>query len=64
MVVELTQPVKAFGVYPGGQSGNPGSPHYDTGLDHWAKGEYFALSFWTNESEAANRHKGAIWTFK
>lgn len=64
MVVELTQPVKAFGVYPGGQSGNPGSPHYDTGLDHWAKGEYFALSFWTNESEAANQHKGAIWTFK
>jgi penicillin amidase len=64
MVVELTQPVKAFGVYPGGQSGNPGSPYYDTGLDYWAKGEYFTLSFWATEPEAARQHQGATWTFK
>jgi penicillin amidase len=30
----------AFGVIPGGQSGNPYSPHYSSQLDAWAAGEY------------------------
>ena len=45
MVVEQGEKVKAFAVYPGGQSGNPGSPYYTTGLDKWTKGEYFQLEF-------------------
>jgi penicillin amidase len=45
MIVELGEEVRAFGVYPGGQSGNPGSPYYDTMVDQWAKGEYYELQF-------------------
>jgi penicillin amidase len=37
--------VKAWGVYPGGQSGNPGSPYYDNFVDEWANGKYFQLQF-------------------
>lgn len=46
-MVVLLQPgkVKAWGVFPGGQSGNPGSPFYKTGLEKWLKGEYFELHF-------------------
>ena len=45
MIVELGPQVNAYGVYPGGQSGNPGSPFYDQMVDTWAKGEYFELFF-------------------
>lgn len=37
--------VKAWGVYPGGQSGNPGSPFYENLLQSWANGKYFRLHF-------------------
>ena len=45
MVVELTDPIEAYGVYPGGQSGNPGSPYYDNFAQDWANGEYYELLF-------------------
>lgn len=45
MVVELGEEVKAYGVYPGGQSGNPASPYYDNMIDKWAAGEYYELFF-------------------
>jgi penicillin amidase len=45
MIVELGDYPKAYGVYPGGQSGNPASPLYDSNLDAWAEGEYFELQF-------------------
>jgi len=44
MIVELGEEVKAFGVYPGGQSGNPGSPFYDNMIESWAKGAYYELN--------------------
>jgi penicillin amidase len=34
---------ESFGVYPGGQSGNPGSAHYDDFLKTWEAGEYYPL---------------------
>jgi penicillin amidase len=37
--------VRAWGVYPAGQSGNPGSKFYDNFVDRWAEGEYFRLQF-------------------
>jgi len=43
MIVELTDSTNAYGVYPGGQSGNPGSPYYDSFIDTWAAGKYFPL---------------------
>jgi len=43
MIVEMSDPPRALGVYPGGQSGNPGSKFYDNMIDTWAKGEYLEL---------------------
>ena len=45
MVVELGKKPKGHGVFPGGQSGNPGSPFYDDMIDIWAKGELYDLYF-------------------
>ncbi|GAA4468489.1 penicillin acylase family protein [Nibrella saemangeumensis] len=39
MVVALGPQPKAYGVYPGGQSGNPGSPYYLNLLETWRRGE-------------------------
>jgi penicillin amidase len=38
MVVELGDPVRAWGTYPGGQSGNPFNPRYADRLPLWREG--------------------------
>lgn len=43
MVVSLTPETQAYGVYPGGESGNPGSRFYDDFIDKWAAGKYYTL---------------------
>ena len=43
MIVQLTEKTEAYGVYPGGQSGNPGSKYYDDFVGTWAKGQYYSL---------------------
>ena len=43
MVVELGDEVRAEVVYPGGQSGRPGHPHYDDYVGAWAAGEYYPV---------------------
>ncbi len=43
MVVELGKTPKGHGVFPGGQSGNPGSPFYDDMIDTWASGKLYDL---------------------
>lgn len=46
MVVSLEKTgIKAWGVYPGGQSGNPGSYYYNNMLDTWTADKHFSLSF-------------------
>jgi penicillin amidase len=45
MVVELGPTPRAYGIYPGGQSGNPGSPYYLNLLSKWEKGELNELLF-------------------
>ncbi|WP_430467773.1 penicillin acylase family protein [Winogradskyella ouciana] len=45
MIVEMTTPPTAIGIYPGGQSGNPGSKYYDNFIDDWAEGKYHSLNF-------------------
>ncbi|MCX8020508.1 MAG: penicillin acylase family protein [Chitinophagaceae bacterium] len=45
MIVHLSKPYEAYGVYPGGQSGNPGSRFYDSFVKVWEKGEYYTLWF-------------------
>ena len=55
MVVEMTSPTNAYGVYPGGQSGNPGSKFYDNFIAQWTKGAYYKL--WFMESPAIDGKK-------
>jgi penicillin amidase len=43
MVVELGDEVRAWGVYPGGQSGNPISPNYTDRLGKWSAGTLDSL---------------------
>lgn len=43
MIVSLTANTEAYGVYPGGQNGNPGSKYYDNFVSKWVKGEYYSL---------------------
>lgn len=46
MIVSLEKSgIKAWGTYPGGQSGNPGGVHYIDMLGRWLEGKYFALNF-------------------
>jgi len=55
MVVDLGSPPSAWGVYPGGQSGNPGSPFYDNFIESWQAGTYYDLVFLQSPDEM-NRH--------
>jgi penicillin amidase len=50
MIVEMTSPPTALGIYPGGQSGNPGSKYYDNFIDDWAAGKYHSLNFLQNDT--------------
>lgn len=60
MIVSLTTPIEAYGVYPGGQSGNPGSPFYDDMAGTWAKGEYYKLWIMKREESGDTRVRGRI----
>ena len=46
MIVELDpKGTKAWGIYPGGQSGNPGNINYSLMIQDWAVGKYHKLLF-------------------
>jgi penicillin amidase len=53
MVVDLGPEIQAWGIYPGGQSGNPASPHYADGIDKWVNGELDRLLFPRSPGEIA-----------
>ncbi|MEP2026881.1 MAG: penicillin acylase family protein [Reichenbachiella sp.] len=56
MVVELDQAgPKAWGVYPGSQTGNPGNPSYGDMIENWADGNYSPLLFLNSSSENSER---------
>lgn len=61
MIVQLSDVTEAYGVYPGGQSGNPGSPYYDNMLDHWIGGKYYSLWMMRENERTDQRIK---WTIK
>jgi penicillin amidase len=52
MIVDFGD-MKTYCLYPGGQSGNPGSKFYDNMIDKWSKGEYFIA----NDGSAADMEK-------
>jgi len=56
MIVELTDDINAYGVYPGGQSGNPGSKYYDDFIDTWAAGKYYRIHLYDKSKAAAEEN--------
>ncbi len=61
MIIEMGSPIKAEGVYPGGQSGNPGSRFYDNFIEDWTEGNYHELKTPTQSEMNA---KLTVWTIK
>lgn len=59
MIVHMTDEIEAYGVYPGGQSGNPGSKYYDSFVDNWATGKYYRILFL--QQAAAAKHERVKW---
>lgn len=57
MIVSLTPQTEAYGIYPGGQSGNPGSKFYDNFVSKWAAGEYYILWMMVKGEENDKRIK-------
>jgi penicillin amidase len=55
MVVALGPEPKAYGVFPGGQSGNPGSRYYDDLLETWRVGQLNELIYLTSPTQAHPR---------
>ncbi len=56
MVVQLdSEWPQAYGLYPGGQSGNPGSVYYDNMIGRWAHGELDTLLFLKTVDEQSPR---------
>ncbi len=53
MVIELGKTPKGHGVYPGGQSGNPGSKFYDNMIDTWANGKLDDLYYMQTPADGA-----------
>jgi penicillin amidase len=58
MVVDLGREIRGWGIYPGGQSGNPGSRFYDGQIDDWASGRVYELVFLNSYDEDSERLKG------
>jgi penicillin amidase len=65
MIVEMGKDsVRAYGVYPGGQSGNPGSVHYADFVDQWVGGRYNRLLFLPDRDRQDSRQIKYVWTMK
>ena len=62
MVVQMGKEIEAYGVYPGGQSGNPGSKYYADFLPYWTEGKYYPLLFLPNSGEQSNSSIKYTWT--
>jgi penicillin amidase len=55
-VLDLADWDKGLATSAPGQSGQPGSPHYDDLLPLWARGRYFPLAFSRKKVEEVTRH--------
>ncbi len=63
LIVEMNKKPTGYGVYAGGQSGNPASREYDQFVDDWINGKYYPLNFFLSKNETGSHviHK---WTIK
>lgn len=55
--------MKAYVVYPGGESGNPGSTYYDNMVKAWSKGQYYEANF-VKQGEELGAKKLFVNTYK
>lgn len=55
MVVALGKRPKAYGTYPGGQSGNPGSFYYDNFIKNWQQGKLAKLLYLQSSNDRNKR---------
>tara|TARA_Y100001936_G_scaffold203800_1_gene206947 strand:+ start:222 stop:500 length:279 start_codon:yes stop_codon:yes gene_type:complete len=55
-IIEIGDTIKALGIYPGGQSGFPGSKYYDNMIENWVNGNLFELQF-SNDIKNIAGHK-------
>ena len=53
MVVELGGEPGGYGIYPGGQSANPGSAHYAEFVAYWAAGRHYELNWFADPGAGA-----------
>ncbi len=63
MIVELGEKPQGFAIYPGGQSGNPGSYWYDNMVADWAAGKYYPIEYYQSAEEASAKATSTL-TFK
>jgi penicillin G amidase len=52
MVVSWGEPLEAWGIYPGGQSGNPATRGYDAFVNDYAEGKYYPLKLYPKLEDA------------
>jgi penicillin G amidase len=65
MIVEMgKESLRAYGVYPGGQSGNPGSKYYGTFVNNWAEGKYYNIAFLPNMEKHDSKAMKYSWNIK
>jgi penicillin amidase len=64
LVVEMGDPIRAYSVNFGGQSGHPGAPHYQDQIDEWLEGIYFPVHFAQNPDDLPKAEIEETITFK
>jgi penicillin amidase len=57
MVVQMGPQVKGYGIFPGGESGNPGSYYYDDMFETWKDGKLNDLLFLKSADEKSDQIK-------
>lgn len=60
MVVQFGPKVQGYGVFPGGESGNPGSYYYDNMFKTWKDGQLNPLLFLENTTDQADHIKTTV----
>ena len=52
LLVKLAKEPQGWFIYPGGQSGNPGSPYYTNFVEPWRRGQYIPMTIDANKVQA------------
>ncbi|WP_428330532.1 penicillin acylase family protein [Mucilaginibacter sp.] len=60
MVVQMGPTVKGYGIFPGGESGNPGSFYYRDMFQTWKDGKLNEMLFLNSAAENSNRVKTTL----